>query len=122
MKTKFGIIILPLMLISAAFGQNLPDTVIGTYSYKIIERFKSGKVKQVGNFTKSCSDTTTHKSGQFITFNEKGKQIHECVYCYDKRICRRILGLKQGRWGIYGPVRYYFLGFVTRRTIVDPCF
>lgn len=99
------------------------DTLIGEIKYKITERYKNGKVKQVGQFAADeCLDNVIKKHGYFITYNKDGVIIKQKLYFYNERQNRKILGLKHGWWGFYGMQKKYFLGITRSIVIVDPCF
>ena len=117
---KYLLITILLLKCIVSFAQK--DTVIDDMSFEIIKRFPNGKCKEVGQYVTNCSDSGKNKTGLFITFNKHGKQVRKRWYAHNRRICRRIFGLKQGWDGIYGPVRKYFLGFVIKCEMIDPCF
>lgn len=104
-----------------SYGQT--DITIDDRSYKIIERYENGSIKEIGQFGTDCTGDNLRKHGYFIWYDETGKETKKRLYFYGQRRNRKFLGLKQGWWGWYGRTEKYFLGIrVTKPVIVDPCF
>jgi hypothetical protein len=97
------------------------DTIINNGNYQIIKIHSNGKVKLVGQYGYTCFLGKRKKHGEFICYNNNGKISKSRTFFFGRKLNRKILGLKIGRWGFYGIQNWYFFGIQFNERIIDPC-
>lgn len=99
--------------------ESFKDTLILGVKYDILDFYKNGLIKEVGNYGKFCNGKEGARIGNFYTFNRKGKITKSRYYHNGYREDKRLLFLKHGWW----ECNKYFLGFsVLTGVIRSPCF